>query len=152
VKDSEGLLGADLQNRDCLLHFWIFVTLMLVKALAISPKILNAGFGCTSSSGILPEKLTVSRLVIKIPLLLRNPEVHDRVYKSQILVPALSRDNVHIHLSIVPLSTPIFPKWSPPPPGPSFPGQNFICTPKPHHSCYTHVPSSPPWCDDPNNV
>jgi hypothetical protein len=43
---------------------------MLVKTLAIytfSPKILNAGFGCTSSSGILLEKLTVSRLVMKSP-------------------------------------------------------------------------------------
>jgi len=51
---------------------------MLVKALAIntfSPKILNAGFGCrnkpftqlTSCSGILLEKLKVSRLVMKFP-------------------------------------------------------------------------------------
>jgi len=38
------------------------------------------------------------------------------------------------------------------PPPSKFSGQNFMCTPKRHHSCYMHVPSSPPCCDDPNNI
>jgi len=33
VKESEGLLGADLQDRDCLLHLWFFIALMLVNPL-----------------------------------------------------------------------------------------------------------------------
>jgi hypothetical protein len=67
-----------LQDRDCLLYFSFFITLVLVKALTIttvSPKILNAVFGCrnrhftqlTPCSGILLEKLKVSRLVMKFP-------------------------------------------------------------------------------------
>jgi hypothetical protein len=162
VKESEGLLAAEIQDRDCLLHFWFFITLMLVKALAIktfSPNILNAGFDCrnkhftqlTPCSGILLDKLKVSRIIMNFPsyyetqkfmMVFRTAQYWSAFYATRICP--------HSSQHYPSLYTNFYQVVSAPPPRPSFPAKNS-CAPKPHHSCYMHVPSSPR-CDEPNNI
>jgi hypothetical protein len=89
---------------------------MLVKALAIKtfiPKILNAGFDCrikhftqqTSCSGILLEKLKVSRTVMNFPSYYETQKFMTVFTKAQYWFPFNAK-------RICPHSSPIFTEWS----------------------------------------
>lgn len=153
MKESEGLLGAELQDRDFLLYVWFFITLSWLKPsrlrhlvprlyMPVSTAETNTSLNL-SCSGILLEKLKVSRTVMNFPSFYETQKFTAMFTKAQYWSPFYAtricpHSSQHYPSLYTNFYQVISSRLS------NFSGQNFMCTPKPHHSCYMHVPSSPP--------